>query len=626
LLLGPGNLGIFVKSDGSAGRPPVQWSHRFSSLVCQENLVLGLAPDLVSVHRVESSGAVQVVTCPGVRCLVNCTGTLLLGASLTVYCLSQVPWQHQADSLLESGQVQEAVELAERNVREGEQEQVNNLVQRAGFTAFQEGDWDMALELLVKGQTDPREVVSVFPGMLPANNKFVRSDPPLHDIPDINSLNFEDKESPFIFLRSFLDVSFSSHKTEIDTAKVKVLTKVNPDEVAKFLQHGDTRPDVKDLLEFFAREKLPHFLALTHKTAHNSEEAMKLWSMLVTGDQSDIHFPGLGFFCSELSYCSPSIVFSHCDVALQQDEQIAGCLFHRSTLELTNNDDLEYVDAVLNILNKYPKARQGFLKYLVLDKNSQVEKHHTLLAIAYISEVKNSKELKEELMQELKDNINDLILSSKHLNASFLLQNLQDTDLDYEKAILHGKMGEHDKALDILVNKMHDYSLAENYCDDISGEDSMSRANLLYKLLNCYLHPLDPKEKDRCTVLAVELINSRADQMNGRQVLTSLPASWTISIILPGLRKMSRKLMHEARMTKVSKNLYRGENIQLRNKLVAVTREPVFIQSNHYCVVCNKGFSGTYIARYPNGVTLHADCVKDDTVCPLTGTVFTIKK
>jgi len=31
-------------------------------------------------------------------------------------------------------------------------------------------------------------------------------------------------------------------------------------------------------------------------------------------------------------------------------------------------------------------------------------------------------------------------------------------DLEYEKAILHGKMGEHDKALDILVNKVKDTS------------------------------------------------------------------------------------------------------------------------------------------------------------------------
>ena len=43
------------------------------------------------------------------------------------------------------------------------------------------------------------------------------------------------------------------------------------------------------------------------------------------------------------------------------------------------------------------------------------------------------------------------------MNANFLLQHLADTDLDYEKAILHGKLGQHDSALEILVNNLQNY-------------------------------------------------------------------------------------------------------------------------------------------------------------------------
>jgi len=149
----------------------------------------------------------------------------------------------------------------------------------------------------------------------------------------------------------------------------------------------------------------------------------------------------------------------------------------------------------------------------------------------------------------------------------------------------------------------------------------------LEQLLNCYLNPLDNKDKDRYTVLAVDLINNRAGDLNGPQVLAALPQHWNISIIMPALRKFSRSQVHHQRMTKVSKHLYRGENVQLRNKLISLTREPVVIQTNHYCVSCKKGFSGEgLVARYPNGVTLHADCIKDETVCPITGTVFTVKR
>ena len=44
-----------------------------------------------------------------------------------------------------------------------------------------------------------------------------------------------------------------------------------------------------------------------------------------------------------------------------------------------------------------------------------------------------------------------------------------------------------------------------------------------------------------------------------------------------------------------------------------------------YCVVCKKSFHDSQIARYPNGVIIHGDCMKDPKVCPLTGQMFTVQ-
>ena len=112
-------------------------------------------------------------------------------------------------------------------------------------------------------------------------------------------------------------------------------------------------------------------------------------------------------------------------------------------------------------------------------------------------------------------NLSKLILSSEHLNANFLLQKLSDTDLNYQKAILHGKLGENEKALDILVNSLHDYSLAEKYCDDMSVGKSETKSKLLLQLLSLYLQPRNDADKENFTSLAVDLINSRASEMDG---------------------------------------------------------------------------------------------------------------
>ena len=99
-------------------------------------------------------------------------------------------------------------------------------------------------------------------------------------------------------------------------------------------------------------------------------------------------------------------------------------------------------------------------------------------------------------------------------------QHLDSTSLHYEKAILYGKLGEHDKALNILVKKVRDPEAAEKYCDEISVDMVEMRQKMLFLLLQIYLHPDDSDEhRDKYNVLAIDLLNTRAKDMNGTQIL-----------------------------------------------------------------------------------------------------------
>eukprot|EP00092_Neocalanus_flemingeri_P053826 GFUD01063332.1.p1 GENE.GFUD01063332.1~~GFUD01063332.1.p1 ORF type:complete len:841 (+),score=220.95 GFUD01063332.1:74-2596(+) len=619
LVLGPGNLGMFVKATGIAGRPPIQWSANFSNIVYTHPYIIGQGSELVAVYSIRDQGLKQGLSYSGGRFVGFFDGNIFLASSNNIDCVVPVPWEQQASSLLESGQVEEAVLLA-KDTEEG-----NRVRQKAGFMYLKEGNFMKAEEMLLKGSTDVREVLSIFPGMLPIKSKFVRSIPPLHTIPDISSIKHTEI-APNQFLVSYLQSVINREgnslesRTEVHTAMVKVLCDVSPTEVVAFLKDENTLLDQEDLAEFFIAKGLQHFLAVLHWKDNNAEAALKIWSLIVTEKLSDEYFPGVEFFCRQLSLCSEELMYNYCDVALQKDIQIGAKLFMKPQINFES--DNQFIDNALNILSKYPEARTIFLEFLVLERKSDVEKHHTQLAMAFINQVKMAKDIQAE---ELSQNLSKLILTSKHLNAKFLLQNLKDTDLNYEKAILHGKLGEHDRALDILVNKLKDYKLAEHYCDDISANQPESKAKLLFLLLNIYMNPTSQMEKDKFTTLAVDLINNRAEDLNGTKVISILPETWNISIILPALRKFSRNLIHTQRMTKISKHLYKGENIQVHNKLVGCTKDPIFVMPNNYCVVCQKPFTSGGIARYPNGVMLHQDCIKDGEVCPITGEVFKIK-
>ena len=59
-----------------------------------------------------------------------------------------------------------------------------------------------------------------------------------------------------------------------------------------------------------------------------------------------------------------------------------------------------------------------------------------------------------------------------------------------EKAILYGKMGDHDKALRILVYKIQDFAAAERYCNQISANQSISfKRSVLHNLIKVYTDP-----------------------------------------------------------------------------------------------------------------------------------------
>jgi hypothetical protein len=106
--------------------------------------------------------------------------------------------------------------------------------------------------------------------------------------------------------------------------------------------------------------------------------------------------------------------------------------------------------------------------------------------------------------------------------------------------------------------------------------------------------------------------------------------------------------LFQKRMLHIEKSLSKSVNISTKLELIQMSREPIYINENRYifiwnrrrdewkyiwfmivnffsyCVTCKKTFTNCQFARYPNGVIVHIECVKDPKICPLTGQLFTI--
>jgi len=625
LLPGPGNLGMFVTSEGTSVRPPVQWTAGLHRIVYYHPYIIGLSPECAMVYSISDQKLKQGLPYPGGRTLGCFDGTILVAGSSQVSSLLPVPWQVQAESLLDRESVDDLLHLivsvtATPNLSQQSMDKLANLQQRAGFIYLAKGQLSQASEQLMAGRTDVREILSLYPGMLSPSSRFVRCSPALHNIPDISSVQPRDQEpstEQFLlnYLLNLVEVEEYSpdNPEEVFTAVAKLLAETSPDGFAAFLSKENIVLHYEELVEFLHTRGLLHFQALLHEKFHNFDSACELWSSLTTKQAVDPMFPGPVYFASKLCGLDQQLAWACVESILAVDEEVGASVF----IKHRNSDDQKFIEKSLSLMCKYKEARRIYLEDLVFNKQSQVEKHHTLLALMLIdthSDLVGGNKLRK------------LILTSSHLNTRFLLDKLRETNLGYERAILHGRVKEYAQAIDILVNTMKDHALALRFCDDIADTtNKQEKEKLLFLLLSTYLHPAKEESREAFLVQAVDLINSRASDLNGTQVMSALPEDWNLATILPAVKVFLRETSHNLRMTKLTKNLSKGENLNTRQEYVLLSSQPVHIRPNNYCVVCKKSFVGSPVSRYPNGVLLHQDCVVNKEICPLTGQVFKLQ-
>lgn len=157
-----------------------------------------------------------------------------------------------------------------------------------------------------------------------------------------------------------------------------------------------------------------------------------------------------------------------------------------------------------------------------------------------------------------------------NLKAAYLQTGqIQDSELLLpERATLHGKLEEHDKALHILVHQLKDSPAAEEYCSWASGaKDQAYRQNLFHQLLSIYLDPDVPGGPQ--TVAAVDLLNRHAEDFDAVRVLELLPEEWSLPLLRPFLCGAVRASVHARYTSQIAVRLARAENIQLKHDRVS---------------------------------------------------------
>uniref|UniRef100_A0A8B9RCY2 Transforming growth factor, beta receptor associated protein 1 n=1 Tax=Astyanax mexicanus TaxID=7994 RepID=A0A8B9RCY2_ASTMX len=197
---------------------------------------------------------------------------------------------------------------------------------------------------------------------------------------------------------------------------------------------------------------------------------------------------------------------------------------------------------------------------------------------------------------------------SKCIRTAFCVRKLQDSELLLtERATLHGKLEEHDKALNILVHQLKNCRAAEDYCTWASqDQDQAYRQRLFHQLLSVYLDPDVPGGTQ--TVEAVDLLNRYSDIFDSAQVLELVPEAWSLTLLRPFLCGALRASVHARRTSQVALALAQAENMQLQHDRLKYRGGPVFMSEKRGCQLCHNTFREPDFVCLPGGTPVHTHC------------------
>lgn len=614
LLNGPSALGMFATTAGVSERPPLPWTTSVKALAYCRPYVVCLCDDRLTVYSVLDQQPKQKLSFRGGTYLDNFEGRIFVSGKDTVFLLRPVPWEAQVHALLSDGRVSEALELARHSgstglLTERHVEALRKIYRRAGFLEFSECHLPEARELFLLGDVDVTELVSLYPGLLPATRPSV----PPSDVPDVVRLASGDPvllEKYCGFLASYLEgcrVTDRWLKTVIATALLKLYAEWDRAKLDSFLETGAcARCDLAECVARLTEKGLHHAAARLYAAHGEYERALHLWSRMLAGSLVDSSFPGLSFYVEFLARLHDRrLVWKYAEFALERD-QVAGVkVFTERSRE---DPDPTCPDGVLEFLHRFPDAVVKYLEHLVYEEKNEKEKYHTLLAVLYLDTVLRFARQSgaDEELKMARGRLQHLLSVSSSYRVQLLLGKALENDLHQECAILYGKLEEHDKALRILVHQLKDYVAAEDYCRRLSrGRDGKYRHRLYHGLLAVYL---DRGEREDAPGPAVRLLNSRAADFDAVKVLQMIPQTWSVATVDRFLGRAVRSSLHRSSTSRVACALAKGEVHGVQGSKLFLERGALTLTEDRACGICHESFADPSFVRWPDGSFLHSRC------------------
>ncbi|GAA0183161.1 hypothetical protein LIER_30626 [Lithospermum erythrorhizon] len=289
----------------------------------------------------------------------------------------------------------------------------------------------------------------------------------------------------------------------LDTALLQALLLTGQTSGALELLKGPNYCDIKICEDFVQKGNQTVCLLELYKCNGKHREALKLLHQLVEDSESDNSPLDLNLkfkpemiieYLKPLCETDPMLVLEFSTLVLER------CPTETIELFLSGNIPADLVNSYLK--EHAPNMQATYLELmLATNENSISGNLQNEMVQIYLSEVldwysdlKAQGNWSEQTYSPTRKKLLSAVENVSGYNPEVLLQRLPSDSLYEERAILLGKMKQHELALSIYVHKLHLPELALSYCDRVyeSGHQqagTKSSGNIYLTLLQIYLNP-----------------------------------------------------------------------------------------------------------------------------------------
>ncbi|KDR78810.1 hypothetical protein GALMADRAFT_244386 [Galerina marginata CBS 339.88] len=292
-------------------------------------------------------------------------------------------------------------------------------------------------------------------------------------------------------------------------------------------------------------------------------------------------------------------VFGYSRWIFDLDSNMAFQIFTSEDVELPRKAVADYLE------NIDPKLCAKYLEYIIAERQEETSAFHDRLAELYLSMTVSAKKRNDEkTRKEVYDKLLKFISSDDRFGVDRLYGFLSSTDLHEARAILLGRLGRHDQALEAYVYRLQDYLKAEEYCKRVYLAGS-GTGGVFLTLLRIYLRPTAQTTTDLLQP-ALDLISRHGPRLDAVETLQLLPPLVTTDDIRTFLVDALRVPVFD---TRVIRQISKARNDQLARRLINLQARRVKVTDSRICPQCHKRLGNSVIAVHaPRGEVTHYNC------------------